>query len=193
MVAESPSGLSTADDPARIGNEFIGIVENTGSEVTAVKKATWSSPRSRPPTAPASSAARTRTCPVSTAPSGPWNLTRAVKRSGPAADSAPPVRALRMGRDDFDGKHEQDRAQSCHGAGSQPCRPQRFGGGKAQCDGAAGVKKRLFINTQHLCNVPSPASRVAANSCDDLARRVGYCCTARPLAARYRRCPTRFV
>jgi threonine dehydrogenase-like Zn-dependent dehydrogenase len=46
MVAERPSGLSTADDPARIGNEFIGIVENTGSEVTAVKKATWSSPRS---------------------------------------------------------------------------------------------------------------------------------------------------
>jgi hypothetical protein len=40
MVAESPSGLSTADDPARIGNEFIGIVENTGSEVTVVKKAT---------------------------------------------------------------------------------------------------------------------------------------------------------
>ncbi len=54
MVAERPSGLSTADDPARIGNEFIGIVENTGSEVTAVKKATWSSPRSASPTAPAS-------------------------------------------------------------------------------------------------------------------------------------------
>ena len=46
MVAERPSGLSTADDPARIGNDFIGIVENTGSEVTAAKKATWSSPRS---------------------------------------------------------------------------------------------------------------------------------------------------
>jgi len=27
MVAERLSGLSTADDPARIGNEFIGIVE----------------------------------------------------------------------------------------------------------------------------------------------------------------------
>ena len=54
------------DGPARMGHEFIGVVADTGSEVTTVKRATWSSPRSPSPTAPASSVARLCRPPVPT-------------------------------------------------------------------------------------------------------------------------------
>ena len=57
-----------------MGHEFIGVVEETGKDVSTLRRATSSSPRSRGPTAPATSAARACRPPAATAGSGPGGI-----------------------------------------------------------------------------------------------------------------------
>lgn len=83
--------MPASDQGTPMGHEFLGVVEETGSDVTTVRRGDFSSPRSPTPTAPASSAGRACTPPAATAGSGPPATSAAHKprRSASRSPTAP--------------------------------------------------------------------------------------------------------
>jgi threonine dehydrogenase-like Zn-dependent dehydrogenase len=83
--------MSPADGPARMGHEFIGVVEDTGSEVSTVKKGDLVVCPFAVSDGTCESVGRGFTRPAPTEPSGTASRTRALrpKRSGSRSPTAP--------------------------------------------------------------------------------------------------------